>query len=49
LKLLVDGAGETAIFEQLSQEYQLTRAEFDRYFLDFITVLKSSQLLENDA
>lgn len=49
LKLLVEGAAEDRIFEVMSTEYQLTRAEFDRYFLDFISVLKSCQLLENNA
>ena len=49
LKLMVEGAGEDRIFEVMSTEYQLTRAEFDRYFLDFISVLKSCQLLENNA
>ena len=49
LKLLVDGADENRIFEIMSKDYQLTPAEFDRYFLDFMSVLKSCQLLENDA
>lgn len=49
LKLMVEGAGENLIFETISKDYQLTRAEFDRYFLDFMSVLKSSQLLENHA
>ena len=49
LKLMAEGADEKWIFEMLSKDYQITRAEFDRYFLDFVSVLKSSQLLENDA
>jgi hypothetical protein len=48
LKLMSDGADETTIFEAMSQDYQLTRTEFDRYLLDFVNVLKSSHLLEND-
>lgn len=49
LKLMAEGEGEDGIFEFMSRDYQLTRAEFDRYFLDFIAVLKSYQLLENEA
>ncbi|MFA5816410.1 MAG: PqqD family protein [Bacteroidales bacterium] len=49
LKLMVEGADEDRIFEIMSKDYQITEAEFDRYFVDFISVLKSCQLLENDA
>ncbi len=49
LKLMVEGADESRIFEVVSQEYELSLEEFDRYFLDFMSVLKSIQLLDNDA
>lgn len=49
LKLMAEGTDEDGIFENMSNDYQLTRAEFDRYYVDFLSVLKSSQLLENDA
>jgi hypothetical protein len=49
LKLLDQGAGENLIFEMISKDYQISRAEFDRYYLDFISVLKSTQLLDTDA
>ena len=49
LKMMNEGAGENRIFELMSKDYQITRAEFDRYFLDFISVLKSTQLLENES
>ncbi|TSA31052.1 MAG: PqqD family protein [Porphyromonadaceae bacterium] len=49
LKLMVEGADEDRIFEIMSKDYQITEAEFERYFVDFISVLKSCQLLENDA
>jgi len=49
LRLMVQGAHEKQIFESMSTDYQITEEEFERYFLDFITVLKSTQLLENDA
>jgi hypothetical protein len=48
LNLMVEGADDTSIFEKMSRDYQITREEFDRYLLDFMSVLKSSQLLEND-
>jgi PqqD family protein of HPr-rel-A system len=49
LKLLEEGADNNKIFNEISQVYQITRAEFDRYFIDFLSVLKSIQLLEGDA
>jgi PqqD family protein of HPr-rel-A system len=49
LKLMNEGVTDDSIFETISKEYRITQAEFDRYFLDFISVLKSNQLLENDA
>lgn len=49
LKLMMDGADENGIFDIMSNDYDLNRTEFERYFLDFISVLKSFQLLENDA
>ena len=49
LKLMVEEADEKEIFDMMKKDYQITEAEFDRYFLDFISVLKSCQLLENDA
>lgn len=49
LRQMVEGAGESGIFESIIMEYQVTRSEFDRYFLDFVSVLRSMQLLENDA
>jgi PqqD family protein of HPr-rel-A system len=49
LKLMEEEADENRIFEVMSKNYQLTQIEFDRYFLDFLSVLKSNQLLENDA
>ena len=48
LKLMSDGADETMIFEAMSQDYQLTRSEFDSYLSDFVSILKSNGLLEND-
>lgn len=49
LKMMIEGADENSIFSRVSLEYQITQTEFDRYFLDFISVLKSLQLLENEA
>jgi hypothetical protein len=49
LKLMMDGADESGIFDIMSNDYELNQTEFERYFLDFISVLKSFQLLENDA
>jgi PqqD family protein of HPr-rel-A system len=49
LKMMVEGADENTIFVKMSKDYQITETEFDRYFLDFISVLKSYQLLDNDA
>ncbi|MFA6128714.1 MAG: PqqD family protein [Bacteroidales bacterium] len=49
LKLLAEGVDENGIFEKISNEYQISRPEFDRYYLDFVSVLKSSQLLDTDA
>lgn len=49
LKMMYAGAGEDKIYEEMSREYQLSRPLFDRYYLDFLSVLKSSQLLEIDA
>jgi PqqD family protein of HPr-rel-A system len=49
LRLMMDGADENRIFDIMSNDYDLNRTEFERYFLDFISVLKSFQLLENDA
>jgi len=49
LKLLINGTDESGIFEMMSQDYQISQMEFDRYFLDFLSVLKSDQLLERDA
>jgi hypothetical protein len=46
---MMDGADENRIFDIMSNDYDLNRTEFERYFLDFISVLKSFQLLENDA
>jgi hypothetical protein len=47
--MMADGTDEDGIFQKMSSDYQLTRSEFDRYYQDFLSVLKSSQLLENDA
>jgi len=49
LKLMAEGAEEPQIYENLKKDYELTQAEFDRVFLDFISVLKSYQLMETDA
>ena len=49
LKLMLEDADEERIYQALSEDYQITEAEFERYFLDFISVLKSYQLLEKDA
>lgn len=49
LKLMTEGTDENGIFEILSRDYEITRTEFDRYLLDFVAVLKSCQLLENEA
>ena len=48
LKMMYEGDHENRIFELMSKDYQITRTEFDRYFLDFISVLKSTELLENE-
>jgi hypothetical protein len=49
LKLMIGDADENRIYEVMSMDYELTRSEFERYFLDFISVLKSCQLLENES
>jgi hypothetical protein len=49
LKLMNAGACENKIFEVISMDFQITQTEFGRYYLDFVSVLKSIQLLENDA
>jgi PqqD family protein of HPr-rel-A system len=49
LRMMVGGAGEEEIFKALSGDYNLTREEFDRHLIDFLSVLKSCQLLDNDA
>ncbi|MCX6223324.1 MAG: PqqD family protein [Bacteroidia bacterium] len=49
LKLMIGGADKNRIFDTISFDYQIADAEFDRYFIDFICVLKSFQLLEKDA
>jgi hypothetical protein len=49
LKLMVEGIDEEDIFDEISRDYQIEQEEFDRYFLDFKSVLKSLQLLDNDA
>jgi hypothetical protein len=49
LKLMIEGAGENQIYEVMSMDYELKRSEFERYFLDFISVLKSCHLLENES
>jgi hypothetical protein len=49
LQLMSEGAGESLIFETISNSYEITKTEFDRYYLDFTSVLKSAQLLENEA
>jgi hypothetical protein len=46
---LAEGADQNRIFEMISDVYQISRPEFDRYYLDFLSVLKSSQLLDTDA
>ena len=36
LKMMNEGTGENRIFELMCKDYQITRTEFDRHFLDFI-------------
>ena len=49
LTLLMEGAEPEEIFNKLSLDYFISPLEFDRYHLDFLTVLKSFQLLESDS
>ncbi len=49
LRLMIGCNDENEIFRILNQDYELSRLEFDRYLLDFLAVLKSMQILENEA
>ena len=48
LRYLVDGLKKEEIFEKMSSGYTLSRPEFERNYLDFITVLKACQLLDHE-
>jgi PqqD family protein of HPr-rel-A system len=41
---LQEGIGEEALFAKLSEEYDLSRSDFDRNLLDFMSVIKSYYL-----
>jgi hypothetical protein len=49
LTLLMVGAEPEEIYNKLSLDYQVSPTEFERYLLDFLSVLKSLELLENDS
>ena len=49
LSLMAEGLGRDDIFRKMSSVYQLSWAEFERNYLDFIMVLKSWQLLEHES
>ena len=42
-----EGLTADEIFHKLSAEFELEKATFDRYFLDFTITLKQFNLLEN--
>ena len=42
-----EGLSDEEIFSKLSAEFELDKATFDRYFLDFTITLKQYHLLEN--
>ena len=48
LRRLAGGEDFESIFSGLSDEYDINRGDLDRYMTDFISVLKSFQLLENE-
>jgi hypothetical protein len=41
------GLSDDEIFNKLSAEFEVDKATFDRYFLDFAITLKQYHLLEN--
>ena len=44
LQYLQEGIGDEELFAKLSEEYDLSRSDFDRNLLDFISVIKSYYL-----
>jgi hypothetical protein len=49
LACMVEGLGKEEIYERMSSKYLMTQPEFERNYLDFITVLKSCQLLGHES
>ncbi|MFO7617757.1 MAG: PqqD family peptide modification chaperone [Bacteroidales bacterium] len=49
LKLLEEGLGEEELFRRLTEEYELSRSDFDRNLLDFSSVIKSYYLSANEG
>jgi PqqD family protein of HPr-rel-A system len=47
-KRLQQGQDPETAYQELSQEYELNRSDFDRFLLDFGSLLKSFQLVDND-